>query len=92
MMSERRKSLDFDDLDDFKPRKPAQQPTAPAMKEIDRVTSFPSREATDDAQINIKTSSAILDRFRALAKAKRYKHGEFLETLMNAYEGRVDSG
>ncbi len=88
MMNEGRKSLDFDDLDDFEPRKPAQQPKAPAMKEIDRVAAFPSREAADDAQINIKTSSAILDRFRAMAKAERYKHGEFLEILMNVYEGR----
>lgn len=91
-MSDSRKPLTFtagksDDLSDFKPREKSQdQDQVSKAKAIDRVSSFPSREAPDDDQINIKASSAVLGRFRAMAKAERYKHGEFLEILMNAYE------
>jgi len=85
-MSNERKTLDFGDLDEFEPRAPAAAPNRAEQKAIDKTSSFPSRERSDDDQINIKTSAAILDRFRRMAKAERYKHGEFLEVLMNAYE------
>ena len=39
--------------------------------------------------MNIKAPAATLARFRQLAKSERYRHGEFLEILMNAYEGRA---
>lgn len=95
-MNSTRKPLDFGSLDDFKPRpKHAQTPDRPqprtveqtvVKKAVDRVAAFPSREASDDSQMNIKAPAATLDRFRAMAKVERYKHGEFLEILMNAYE------
>jgi len=91
-MTGERKGLNFDNLDsldDFQPRpKPAVAPAA-TKKAVDKTASFPSREQPDDAQINIKAPSGTLDRFRALAKAERYRHGEFLDILMDAYEGRA---
>ncbi len=77
---------DLDTLDDFAPRAAVPKPKPTAKKVVDRMASFPSREASEDAQINIKASAATLDRFRAMAKAERYRHGEFLEILMDAYE------
>ena len=89
MMTGERKGLSFDNLDDFQPRpKPTAAPAA-TKKAVDKTASFPSREQPDDAQINIKAATVTLDRFRALAKAERYRHGEFLDILMDAYEGRV---
>ena len=86
-----RKSLDFGDLDDFKPRPKAKTTNSSlpiAMKAVDRVAGFPSREALDEGQLNIKASTDVLDRFKAMAKAERYKYGDFLEILMNSYEIR----
>jgi len=86
-----RKSLDFGELDDFEPR-PKAQPTNPRvpmeMKAVDRVAGFPSREALQEGQLNIKAPIDVLDRFKAMAKAERYKYGDFLEILMNSYERR----
>lgn len=87
MPEQTRQGLDLTNLglDDFKPR----QSTAkkqPAQKTVADVTSFPSREAPDDDQINIKGSKAILDRFRALRKSERYKYADLLEFMMDAYE------
>jgi len=87
-MSDSRKSLDFDDLNDFLPRsKPATSPPA-VHKAVDRVAAFPSREADEDGQINIKAAIATIERFRTMAKGDRYRHGEFLEILMDAYQNR----
>lgn len=87
-MTTERKPLDFGDLDDFQPRAKDEKskPKDAERKAIDQVAAFPSRERDDDGQMNIKGSEAILRRFRDMAKAERYKHGEFLEILMNAYE------
>lgn len=88
-MTNTRKPLDFGSLDDFETRpKPQSTPRPATQKAVDRLAAFPSREAADDAQMNIKASAATLDRFRTMAKAERYKHGEFLEILMDAYERR----
>jgi hypothetical protein len=90
-MAGERKTLDFEGLDDFAPRAPAAAPQA-ERKAVDQVATFPSRERPDEAQMNIKGSAAILERFRRMAKKERYKHGEFLEILMDAYEGRGGGG
>ena len=85
-MSNGRKSLD---IDDFQPRpQVASHNTQENKKAVDKISNFPSREASEDAQINIKASNDALDRFRTLAKAERYRHGEFLEVLMDAYESK----
>jgi hypothetical protein len=81
-----RQSLNFDDLDEFTPRTPTPAPAADVRKAVDQTAAFPSRERPDDAQMNIKASAATLVRFRQMAKKERYKHGEFLEILMDAYE------
>jgi hypothetical protein len=86
-MSERR-SLDFDELDDFAPRPKAAMPLAAERKVVNQVAAFPSRERLDEAQMNIKAAATTLYRFRQMAKRERYKHGDFLEILMDAYEGR----
>lgn len=86
-----RKSLDFGELDDFEPRpkaKPANSRVPLAMKEVDRVAEFPSREALREGQLNIKAPTDVLERFKAMAKADRYKYGDFLEILMDSYERR----
>ncbi|WP_256481185.1 hypothetical protein [Bartonella sp. B1098] len=31
----------------------------------------------DESQINIKTSIAIINRFKSMAKQERYRHGDF---------------
>ena len=36
----------------------------------------------------IKAPAEILERFRQMAKKERYKHGEFLKVLMDAYGKR----
>ncbi len=85
-MTGERKSLDFDALEDFQPR-PGRSATRPDdRKAIDRAAAFPSRETPDDAQLNIKAPAATLERFRSMARAERYKHGAFLEILMDAYD------
>ena len=75
MAEQKRQGLDLDDLglDDFKPRKASAQ-KKPAKKDVAEVTSFPSREAPDDDQLNIKGPKAVLNRFRALRKSERYKY------------------
>lgn len=88
-MTGERRTLDFGDLDEFTPR-PKPEPLTQDIerKAIDRTSAFPSRERAEDTQINIKASADVLDRFRLLAKAERYRHGDFLEILMNAYTER----
>ena len=87
MAEQTRQGLGMDDLglDDFKPRQPS-APKKPAQKAVAEVTSFPSREAPDDDQLNIKGPKAVLDRFRALRKSERYKYADLLEFMMDAYE------
>ena len=89
MMTGERRSLDFGELDEFTPRPKPTAPAAAERKAVDQATAFPSRERPDDLQMNIKAPAATLARFRQLAKNERYRHGEFLEMLMNAYEGRA---
>ncbi len=89
-MESSRKPLDFGGLEDFDVTPPPARPAAfsapkPVKKAIDKVASFPSREASEDSQMNIKASADILERFRQMAKKERYKHGEFLQVLMDAY-------
>jgi hypothetical protein len=91
-MAGERKTLDFEGLDDFAPRSPVATPPQAERKAVDQVAAFPSRERPDEAQMNIKAPAAILERFRRMAKKERYKHGEFLEILMDAYEGRGGGG
>lgn len=87
-MSEARKTLDFDALNDFDvpaPKPRPSRPTPAAKKAVDVVTSFPSRDPSQDGQLNIKAPVDVLRRFQAMAKADRYTYGEFLELLLNAY-------
>ncbi len=87
MSEQKRQGLDIDNLglDDFKPRQSAMA-KKPTQKAVADVTSFPSREAPDDDQLNIKGPKAVLDRFRALRKSERYKYADLLEFMMDAYE------
>ncbi|MBV1711584.1 MAG: hypothetical protein KUA37_06205 [Desulfomicrobium sp.] len=89
MTEQKRQGLDLDalGLDDFEPRKPS-APAKPAQKTVAVATSFPSREAPDDDQLNIKGPKAVLDRFRALRKSERYKYADLLEFMMDAYEAK----
>lgn len=90
-MEQRRQGLELDSLDlgDFAPRAAADPNNQrPRKKAVEQVASFPSREAPDDDQLNIKGPKAVLDRFRALKKAERYKYADLLEFMMDAYEGK----
>ena len=86
-----------DDLDDFAPRGGAGQgapvrPAADARRSIDAVSQFPSREASADAQLNLKGPRHVLDRFRAMCKADRRAYYDMLEILMDRFEGKTPGG
>jgi len=76
-----------DDLDDFRPRHSEGKgaPSADA-KAIDATSGFPSREASRDAQINMRGPQHVLERFKAMCKADRRTYHDMLEILMHAYE------
>ncbi len=88
-MNDERRTLDLYGLDGFTPRPQADRPPQVIDKRaIDNASAFPSRERVDDDQLNIRAPASVLGRFRRMAKAERYKHGEFLEVLINAYAER----
>ena len=87
-MNTERKSLNLEELEEFSPRTKAPLHPKDSLRAVDDVAAFPSRERLDDAQINIKAPNAIISNFRQLARKERYKHGEFLEVLMSAYEAK----
>lgn len=89
-MTQKRQALEFD-LEGFTPRTETVA-RLPNRKAVEKVTSFPSREAPDDDQINIKGPKAVLDRFRTLRKSERYKYADLLEFMMDAYEERQKKG
>ena len=77
------------------PDKPAPKraPTATsgrARQAVDRASSFPSREAPDEGQLNMRGPNAVLDRFKALCKADRRKYADMLEILMDLYDEQAD--
>lgn len=88
MMEQKRQGLDLDSLDvsAFQPRKPAATSIHPTKETVSQATTFPSREAPDDDQLNIKGPKAVLDRFRGLRKSERYKYADLLVLMMDAYE------
>jgi len=92
MSSGERQSLPMDtiaSLDEFKPWAPVRAPAVTHEREkkaIDEASQFPSRQAPDDDQLNIKGPKALLDRFRRLKKTERYKYADLLEMMMDAYE------
>lgn len=75
-----------DQLDDFAPRSPVGQGGTTTAKAVDAVSSFPSREAAPDGQLNLKGPRPILDRFKAMCKADRRAYYDMLEILMDTYE------
>ena len=77
-----------DTLDDFAPRSREGQGGVSATRAIDAVSSFPSREASPDGQLNLKGPRPILERFKAMCKADRRAYYDMLEILMDAYEGK----
>jgi hypothetical protein len=87
MTAKRRPRPAIPGIEDFQPRlhKPYGSPAA-IRKVIDEVSQFPSREAVDDDQINIKGPRAVLDRFRNLRKSERYKYADLLSMMMDAFE------
>ena len=96
-MSGDRKSIsmpDFnDDMSDFKPRVPRRAggaSPAPKLekKAIDAVSSFPSREAPAEGQLNLKGPMHILNRFKAMCKDDRRAYYDMLQILMDRYEGK----
>lgn len=85
-MNTDRKTLSMDDLEDFKPRPPKPSTVETERKAVQAIASFPSREASQEDQLNIKGSKATLDRFRTLRKTERYPYAVLLDMLMDAYE------
>ena len=77
-----------DDLGDFEPRAGASD-TQETVKKIASVSSFPSREASAEGQLSIKSpDKRILDRFKAMCKADRRAYYDMLEILMDSFEGK----
>lgn len=80
-------NMDLDGFDDFEPKpKPKAKPTAEVRKEVDKVSSFPSRETSADGQMNMRGSQATLDRFKAMCKDDRRSYVAMLEILMDRFE------
>lgn len=84
--------MDLEGLDDFEPKKPIKP--APAVKKaVDKVSTFPSREATTEGQLNIKAPDGrVLERFKAMCKDDRRKYYDMLEVLMDSYEDKGQGG
>lgn len=83
-----REPLDMD-LDDFVPRPKAEKPALNRKKAV-AVSQFPSREAEDETQFNIRCPTSVQTRFRALAKSEGLKQGKLLEKALDAFERELD--
>lgn len=77
-----------DTLDDFEPRPREGRGDKTTARAVDAVSSFPSREASSDGQLNLKGPRPILERFKAMCKADRRAYYDMLEILMNSYENK----
>ena len=84
-----------DALEDFAPRRGAGEGTLPTHRSntqtrrtVDTVSQFPSREASQDVQLNLKGPKPVLDRFRAMCKADRRAYYDMLEILMDKFEAQ----
>ena len=78
-------NMDFDDLSDFEPKAtPKTQDTV--KRSVDSVSGFPSREASDDGQLNMKGRKTILNRFKVMCKDDRRSYVDMLEILMDRFE------
>lgn len=77
-----------DDLDDFAPRKSTNGPAVETRRVIDQNSAFPSREASPDAQLNLKGPRNILERFKTMCKEDRRAYYDMLNILMDHYEKR----
>lgn len=87
MAGDERKALnmDFDDLSDFEP-KPASSSHEALKRSVDSISSFPSRESSEDGQLNMKGRKVVLNRFKAMCKEDRRSYVDMLEILMNRFE------
>jgi len=80
-----RQSLDFGVLNDFQPRPQRSRPPND-RKAIDQTSAFPSREAGEEGQINIKGDRDSIERFRAIAKRDGLRLIGLLSRALDAYE------
>lgn len=96
-MSGDRKSIEMpsfdDDMSDFQPRARTRAGAKPARatlekKAVDAVSSFPSREAPAEGQLNLKGPLHVLNRFKAMCKEDRRAYYDMLQILMDRYEGK----
>ena len=71
-------------------QKKPKQPPAEVTKAVDKIASFPSREASGTAQMNITGDKAVLDRSDRICKEDRRSRHTMLEILMNAFEKGQD--
>lgn len=78
-------NMDFDDLNDFEP-KVATRPQETVKRSVDSVSGFPSREASEDGQLNMKGRNSVLNRFKAMCKDDRRSYVDMLEILMDRFE------
>ncbi|WP_419738580.1 hypothetical protein [Ruegeria sp.] len=77
-----------DELEDFVPRASSPITPAEAKRVVDRGASFPSREISPDAQLNLKGPRHILERFKAICKNDRRAYYDMLEILMDCYDAQ----
>lgn len=78
-------NMDFDDLDDFEPKAVPKAQEA-VKRSVDSVSGFPSREASEDGQLNMKGRKTVLNRFKAMCKDDRRSYVDMLEILMDRFE------
>ena len=77
------RSLDSSKLASFQPKSRAER-TETAEK------GWPSREPSQDVEssFSIRASVDVIERFKALCKAERYKYADMLEILLDEHDQR----
>ncbi|MGF1502308.1 MAG: hypothetical protein ACFBSD_10880 [Paracoccaceae bacterium] len=83
---------DLNDLDDFDSQKQTPRRVhGPAndreRRAIDRASSFPSREISEEVSLFVRLPYETRERFKRLCKTERYKYGDMLAILMDEFEG-----
>ena len=55
-------------------------------RNVDSMSGFPSREPSEEGQLNMKGRQAVLNRFKAMCKDDRRSYVDMLEILMDRFE------
>jgi len=79
-----RKTLNLDDID-FQSFFQKKKSDERVLDDIEKLSTFPSREPEPEDQVNIKGPRSIIQKFKKLKKIERYPYAEMLEILIDTY-------